>query len=213
MRGGLGSRAAGTLACATCSTATNSTRSGSNSDRTPAARGARADRTAGVRSLALSHRQPRARRRQDELVDQVWGGRIVSLSTLASRINAARAAIRDDGVEQRLIRTVARRGYRFVSDVAATGARTATELRPRGPRQWIRFCVALGRRAYCLRRSGARSDDRESRHLPLRDVRIPSAPRQRGEWIKSTHCAGDKPLTLSQRGGRLPDSVHGRHRA
>jgi TolB-like protein/Tfp pilus assembly protein PilF len=56
---------------------------------------------------------------KDELLDGVWGGRIVSESTLTSHINAARKAIGDSGQEQRLIRTVARKGFRFVGDVAA----------------------------------------------------------------------------------------------
>jgi TolB-like protein len=54
---------------------------------------------------------------KDDLLDAVWGGRIVSESTLASHINAARKAIGDSGQEQRLIRTVARKGFRFVGDV------------------------------------------------------------------------------------------------
>ena len=133
-------------------------------------------------------------------------------STLTSRINAARAAIGDDEVEQWLIRTVARRGYCFVSDVVATGAQTATERRPRGPRQSIGFCVASDG-ARCLRRRGPRSDDRESRRLPLAMFAYRPRLVSGGEWIKSAPCAGDKPLTLSQRGGRLPDSGHGPHRA
>ena len=47
----------------------------------------------------------------------VWGGRIVSESTLTSRINAARKAVGDSGGEQRLIRTIARKGLRFIGDV------------------------------------------------------------------------------------------------
>jgi len=54
---------------------------------------------------------------RDELLDAVWNGRIVSESTLASHIHAARKAIGDNGQEQRLIRTVARKGLRFVGDV------------------------------------------------------------------------------------------------
>jgi TolB-like protein/tetratricopeptide (TPR) repeat protein len=54
---------------------------------------------------------------RDGLLDAVWGGRIVSESTLASHINAARKAIGDGGQEQRLIRTIARKGFRFVGDV------------------------------------------------------------------------------------------------
>jgi class 3 adenylate cyclase/tetratricopeptide (TPR) repeat protein len=54
---------------------------------------------------------------RDDLLAAVWGGRIVSESTLASRINSARSAIGDSGVQQRLIRTIARKGFRFVGDV------------------------------------------------------------------------------------------------
>ena len=55
---------------------------------------------------------------KDELLSAVWQGRIVSESTLGSRINAARSAIGDDGQRQHLIRTVARKGVRFVGEVA-----------------------------------------------------------------------------------------------
>jgi TolB-like protein len=54
---------------------------------------------------------------KDDLVDAVWQGRIVSDATLASRINAARNALHDSGEEQRLIRTILRRGLRFVGTV------------------------------------------------------------------------------------------------
>src|SRR5712672_1895193 len=56
---------------------------------------------------------------RDDLVASVWAGRIVSDSTLSSRINAARKALGDSGVEQKLIRTIARRGLRFVGEVLA----------------------------------------------------------------------------------------------
>jgi TolB-like protein len=59
---------------------------------------------------------------KDNLIDVVWGGRIVSESTLTSHINAVRKAIGDTGEEQRLLRTIARKGYRFVSDVRETDA-------------------------------------------------------------------------------------------
>src|SRR5258708_4764603 len=54
---------------------------------------------------------------KDDLIASVWGGRIVSDSTLTSRINAARRAVGDSGAEQRLIRTMARKGIRFVGAV------------------------------------------------------------------------------------------------
>jgi TolB-like protein len=54
---------------------------------------------------------------KDDLLSSIWGGRIVSDSTLTSRINAARNAVGDSGEEQKLIRTIARKGFRFVGDV------------------------------------------------------------------------------------------------
>jgi len=53
---------------------------------------------------------------KDDLIASVWGGRIVSESTLTSRINAVRRAVGDSGEEQKLIRTLARKGFRFVGD-------------------------------------------------------------------------------------------------
>jgi TolB-like protein/tetratricopeptide (TPR) repeat protein len=50
---------------------------------------------------------------KDDLIAAVWGGRVVSDSAIASRINAARAALGDDGTRQRVIRTIPRRGFRF----------------------------------------------------------------------------------------------------
>jgi DNA-binding winged helix-turn-helix (wHTH) protein/pimeloyl-ACP methyl ester carboxylesterase len=54
---------------------------------------------------------------KDDLLDAVWQGRIVSESTLNNRVNGARRAIGDSGERQQLIRTVARRGFRFVGEV------------------------------------------------------------------------------------------------
>ncbi len=54
---------------------------------------------------------------KDDLIASVWQGRIVSESTLTSRINAARKAIGDSGEQQSLIRTVARKGFRFVGEL------------------------------------------------------------------------------------------------
>jgi TolB-like protein/cytochrome c-type biogenesis protein CcmH/NrfG len=56
---------------------------------------------------------------RDNLLDAVWKGRVVSESTLSSRINAARRALSDSGDEQRLIKTVARKGLRFIGAVEA----------------------------------------------------------------------------------------------
>jgi DNA-binding winged helix-turn-helix (wHTH) protein len=56
---------------------------------------------------------------RDEIIERIWGGRIVSDSAVASRIKSARQAIGDDGSSQRLIRTHHGVGFRFVGDVAA----------------------------------------------------------------------------------------------
>ena len=77
---------------------------------------------------------------RDDLIALVWNGRIVSDSTLDSRINAARNAVGDNGKAQRLIRTISRKGVRFVGAVseqlngvraAATPAEAAAEQAPR----------------------------------------------------------------------------------
>src|SRR6185437_9509610 len=59
--------------------------------------------------------------RQD-LLAALWDGRTVADSTLTTHINAARRAIGDSGDEQKLIRTVARKGLRFVGDVQTAPA-------------------------------------------------------------------------------------------
>jgi len=54
---------------------------------------------------------------KDDLLQAIWGGRVVSDSALTIRINAARRALGDDGATQRLIRTFTRKGIRFVGEV------------------------------------------------------------------------------------------------
>ena len=54
---------------------------------------------------------------KDDVIASVWGGRIVSDSTLTSRINAARKAVGDSGESQKLIKTIARKGFRFIGAV------------------------------------------------------------------------------------------------
>jgi pimeloyl-ACP methyl ester carboxylesterase/DNA-binding winged helix-turn-helix (wHTH) protein len=98
---------------------------------------------------------------KDDLIASVWGGRIVSDSTLTSRINAARKAVGDSGEEQRRIRTIARKGVRFVcavDETSPTREPTAAAAVPAStkPQQQIRFCTAPDgvRIAYALAGKG-----------------------------------------------------------
>jgi TolB-like protein len=69
---------------------------------------------------------------KDDLLASVWQGRIVSESALSTRINAARAVLGDSGEEQRFIKTLPRRGLRFVASVREEP--DAAEVRsPRAP--------------------------------------------------------------------------------
>jgi TolB-like protein/Flp pilus assembly protein TadD len=61
---------------------------------------------------------------RDDILAAVWGGRIVSEATLSSRVSAARSAIGDNGEQQRLIRTVPRKGIRFVGEVREAAGET-----------------------------------------------------------------------------------------
>src|SRR5690349_4617066 len=62
---------------------------------------------------------------KDELIEKIWKGRHVAESTLTSRINAARKAVGDSGSAQAMIRTVARKGFRFVGAVQTGGEAVA----------------------------------------------------------------------------------------
>src|SRR5438132_1393350 len=71
---------------------------------------------------------------KDDLIETIWDGRIVSESTLPSRINAARKAVGDSGKDQAVIRTIARKGFRFVGDVQVQQGGTETSVdRPQAP--------------------------------------------------------------------------------
>jgi TolB-like protein/Tfp pilus assembly protein PilF len=65
---------------------------------------------------------------KDDLIASVWGGRIVSDAALTSRIYAARKALGDTGRDQKMIRTVSRKGLRFIGTLntaANNAARTS----------------------------------------------------------------------------------------
>jgi DNA-binding winged helix-turn-helix (wHTH) protein len=51
---------------------------------------------------------------KDDLINAVWDGRVVSDAALTTRLNVARGVIGDSGQEQRLIKTLPRKGFRFI---------------------------------------------------------------------------------------------------
>lgn len=59
---------------------------------------------------------------KDELIEQVWAGRIVSDAAIDTAVKAARQAVGDSGAVQRVIKTIARKGVRFVAGIGETEA-------------------------------------------------------------------------------------------
>jgi len=111
------------------------------------------------------------------LIESVWNGRIVSDSAIAARISAARKAVGDNGKEQRVIKTLPRRGFRFLpavellADAAEPADEPVAEFDELN-RQQIQFCKS----ADCTRLAYART----GHGLPL--VRT-------GHWL--THLEHD----------------------
>jgi DNA-binding winged helix-turn-helix (wHTH) protein len=100
---------------------------------------------------------------KEELIKQIWTGRAVSDATLSSRINAARQAIGDSGSAQRYIRTLPKRGFRFVAPVFVderghSSSRTAAPLDTSNgvarPHQLITFCRSHDGLKLAVARSG-----------------------------------------------------------
>lgn len=79
---------------------------------------------------------------KDQLIDEIWDGRIVSEASISSGINAARTAVGDNGRDQRIIRTVPRRGFEMVADVVSEETGTATGQPTARMRQTIRYAAA-----------------------------------------------------------------------
>ena len=83
---------------------------------------------------------------KDDLLQEVWGGRIVSESTVTTRINAVRRALGDDGTAQRLVRTFTRKGIRFVGEVTEMSdpaAPTASDPPSRAPTAAPRLSIVV----------------------------------------------------------------------
>src|SRR6195952_1607949 len=66
---------------------------------------------------------------KDERIDTVWNGRVISEAAFSSRINGARRVLGNNGTDQLFIKTLHRRGFRFVGDVRTIGAADAEVVR------------------------------------------------------------------------------------
>lgn len=85
---------------------------------------------------------------KEELFNVIWCGRTVSDAALSSRIKTVRQAIGDTGREQRLIRTLHGRGFRFVghvehaadTDIPASEKTAEEPAAKADPAQEIRYC-------------------------------------------------------------------------
>lgn len=64
---------------------------------------------------------------RDEIIEKVWDGRAVSDSAIDSRVKTARQALGDDGRTQRFIKTLHRKGFRFVANVQVARAGSSLE--------------------------------------------------------------------------------------
>lgn len=93
---------------------------------------------------------------QDDLIAAVWNNRIVSDSAISARISAARTAIGDDGSRQALIKTIPRRGFRFVGAVQTAGHAEGPFTANSGQhRQRIAFCRSADGTRIAYASSGA----------------------------------------------------------
>lgn len=79
-----------------------------------------------------------------DLLDAVWGDRFVSESALATRINAARRVLGDDGTRQAVIKTAFGRGYEFVAELTTTPSASAQAPLESTGRDVVRFVEASG---------------------------------------------------------------------
>ena len=97
----------------------------------------------------------------DDLMAEIWKGRIVSDATVAARISAARAAVGDDGRAQAIISTVPRCGVQMTVAVTQAGRRGAEPPLaapadiPAPPQQTIRYARSRDGTAIAWAETGA----------------------------------------------------------
>src|ERR1700750_1964010 len=70
---------------------------------------------------------------KDELIEKIWNGRVISEAALSSRIHRARRALGDNGNDQNFIKTLHKRGFRFVADVQEISVNSDQDAAPLVP--------------------------------------------------------------------------------
>lgn len=80
---------------------------------------------------------------RDALIAEVWHGLNVSDATISARMNAARKAVGDSGRTQRVIETVARRGFRLITPVEVAETDPGPKTRPAAAPTWSDGMPAL----------------------------------------------------------------------
>lgn len=76
---------------------------------------------------------------RDQIIEEIWGGRIVSESSISARTNAVRKAVGDSGKEQAIIKTVTRRGLQLVATVSRDNEEASAPQPLQSDRQKVRF--------------------------------------------------------------------------
>jgi len=108
--------------------------------------------------LALVRRAPNMVS-SDELMREVWAGRVVNDETVAKRVELVRDALGDDSRESRYVAVVRGRGYRIVADVETVSAQAASVVGPQRSRAGLRVAIALAAAAGVAALWWWRSDD------------------------------------------------------
>lgn len=79
---------------------------------------------------------------RDQIIDEIWGGRIVSESSISARTNAVRRAVGDSGKEQSIVKTVPRRGLQLAIPVSKDGEAIPDAVLTTSERQRVRFATS-----------------------------------------------------------------------
>jgi TolB-like protein/DNA-binding winged helix-turn-helix (wHTH) protein len=105
---------------------------------------------------------------KDELLETIWHGRTVSEAALSSRIKAVRKAVGDNGDAQAVIRTIPKRGFRFVGEVDSLAPEAAASLAPAAPGSRLDEIAAIDGGAAIADANGPASRHAEQAAAPAR---------------------------------------------